>query len=109
MIEDEKPERDRLAVQDTRPNLILFIPYELGMTFGIGFFAIDTQTHSIVNGLLVVPFWILAALLVRRDINGARVFFVRLRLCMLLLDQHRWEGLSATPWPLAAREDRHAV
>lgn len=108
-IEDEAPDKDKLAVPDTRPNMFLFVPYELAMLFFIGFFAINNQTHSIKNGCIVLPFWMLAALLVRRDVNGVRVFFVRLRLCLLILDQHRWGGLSTSPWPLKAKVDRFAV
>ena len=109
MIEDQPADRDKLAIPDTRPNFLLFIPYELAVLFGMLFFAIDTQMHSMVRGFVVVPFWLLAAALVRRDVNGVRVFMVRARLTLMLLDVHRWGGLSASPWPLKAKGSRHAV
>jgi type IV secretory pathway VirB3-like protein len=109
MIDDDPPDKDKLAIPDTRPNMFLFVPYELAMVFFIGFFAIDNQTHSLKNGLIVLPFWIISALLVRRDVNGVRVFFVRTRLIMLHLDQYRWGGLSTSPWPLKDRTPRDAV
>lgn len=109
MIEDALPDRDLLAIPDTRPQMFCFIPYELAILFGILFFAIDTQMHSMVKGFVVVPVWLLAAALVRRDINGVRVFMVRLRLGLMLLDSHRWGGLSASPWPLKSKGVRHAV
>jgi type IV secretory pathway VirB3-like protein len=109
MIEDTEPDRDVLAIPDTRPNFLLFVPYELAVLFGMLFFAIDTQMHSMVKGFIVAPFWLLAAALVRRDVNGVRVFMVRLRLAMMLLDAHRWGGLSASPWPLKAKGVRHAL
>ena len=73
------------------------------------FFAIDTQMHSMLKGFVVVPLWLIAAALVRRDVNGVRVFMVRARLVMMLLDSHRWGGLSASPWPLKAKGRRHAL
>lgn len=100
MIEDEAPESNPLAIPDTRPNMFLFVPYELAVLFGVAFFALDTMLHSIKDGFLVLPLWIVAALLVRRDVNGVRVFIVRARLVLMLLDAWRWGGLSATPWPL---------
>jgi type IV secretory pathway VirB3-like protein len=109
MIEEQPADKDRLAIPDTRPQMWLAVPFELAIMFGMAFFAIDTQMHSIFKGLLVLPLWIVAALLVKRDINGVRVFMVRLRLAMLLLDAHRWGGLSASPWPLNSTEDRGAV
>ena len=89
--------------------MLLMIPYELAVLFGVIFFAVDTQMHSMVKGFIVVPFWVIAALLVRRDVNGVRVFMVRLRLGLMLLDVHRWGGLSASPWRLKAKGSRHAV
>ena len=109
MIEDQPADRDVLAIPDTRPNMLLFVPYELAIGFGVLFLAIDTQMHSTVKGFIVVPFWLLAAALVRRDVNGVRVFMVRVRLAMMLLDTNRWGGLSASPWPLKAKRSRHAV
>jgi type IV secretory pathway VirB3-like protein len=109
MIDDQPADRDRLAIPDTRPNFLLFIPYELAVLFGMLFFAIDTQMHSMVKGFVVAPFWLLAAALVRRDVNGMRVFMVRARLGLMLLDVHRWGGLSASPWPRKARRSRHAL
>ena len=109
MIEDEPADHDVLAIPDTRPNMLLFIPYELAVGFGMLFFAVDTQLHSMVKGFIVAPLWLLAAALVRRDINGVRVFMVRARLTLMLLDAHRWGGLSASPWPLKAKGPRHAL
>jgi type IV secretory pathway VirB3-like protein len=109
MIEDQPADRDKLAIPDTRPNFLLFIPYELAILLGMLFFAIDTQMHSMVKGFIVVPFWLLAAALVRRDVNGVRVFMVRARLALMLLDVHRWGGLSASPWPLKVKRSRRAV
>ena len=109
MIDDDAPEKDPIATQDTRPNMFLWVPYELAMVFFIGFFAIDNKMHSIKDGFIVIPFWMLAAILVRRDVNGVRVFFVRSRLILLLLDQHRWGGLSTSPWPLNDETPRHAL
>jgi type IV secretory pathway VirB3-like protein len=109
MIEDVAADRDLLAIPDTRPNMLLFIPYELAVLFGVVFFAVDTQMHSMVKGFVVLPFWLLAAVLVKRDVNGVRVFMVRLRLAMMLLDVHRWGGLSASPWPIKAKGPRHAL
>ena len=108
-IDDEPPEKHPIAAQDTRPNFFLFVPYELGMIFCIAFFAIDTGTHTLKNGFIVAPFWILAALLVRRDVNGVRAFFVRVYLWSLLFDQHRWGGLSTSPWPVKSKVQRDAV
>jgi type IV secretory pathway VirB3-like protein len=109
MIEEQPADKDRLAIPDTRPQMFLFVPYELAVLFGVLFFGIDTQLHSIFKGLIVLPLWIVAAVLVKRDVNGVRVFMVRLRLALLLLDAHRWGGLSASPWPLQAKDDRGAV
>ena len=109
MIEDEPADRGVLAIPDTRPNMLLFIPYELAVTFGVILFAIDTQMHSMVKGFVVVPLWVIAAALVRRDVNGVRVFFVRARLAMMLLDTYQWGGLSASPWPLKAKGSRRAI
>jgi type IV secretion system protein VirB3 len=109
MIADQAADKDRLAVPDTRPQMFLFVPYELAILFGMAFFATDTFLHSMVDGFIVLPLWAIAALLVKRDVNGVRVFMVRFRLLMLLLDAHRWGGLSASPWPLNAREDRGAI
>lgn len=109
MIEDQEPDRDVLAVPDTRPQMFLFIPYELAICFGILFFAIDTQMHSMVRGFIVVPFWLIAAALVQRDVNGVRVFMVRVRIALMLLDIHRWGGLSASPWPIKEKAPRYAI
>jgi type IV secretory pathway VirB3-like protein len=109
MIEDQAADRDVLAIPDTRPNMLLFVPYELAILFGVLFFAIDTQMHSMWKGFVVVPFWLLAAALVRRDVNGVRVFMVRARLALMLLDIHRWGGLSASPWPLKTKGSRRAL
>lgn len=109
MIEDQPADRDVLAIPDTRPQMFCFIPYEMAVLFGMLFFAIDTQLHSMVKGFVVVPFWLLAAALVRRDVNGVRVFMIRLRIMLMLLDVHRWGGLSASPWPLKANGERNAL
>jgi type IV secretory pathway VirB3-like protein len=109
MIEDQPADRDVLAIPDTRPNMLLFIPYELAVGFAMLFFAIDTQLHSMVKGFIVVPFWLVAAALVRRDVNGVRVFMVRARLILMLLDVHRWGGLSASPWPLKSKGSGRAL
>ena len=107
---DDPPDSNPLAIPDTRPNMFLLVPYGLAVLFGVAFFAIDTQLHSLVDGFVVVPFWIGAALLVRRDVNGLRVFMVRCRLTLTLLDAHRWGGQSVTPWPLKGkRGERHAL
>lgn len=107
MIADEPADTDPLAIPDTRPNMLLFVPYELAVAFGTAFFAINNQTHSLKNGCIVIPFWILAALLVRRDVNGVRVFVIRVRLAFMLLDAWRWGGLSTSPWP--KKRYRHAL
>jgi type IV secretory pathway VirB3-like protein len=109
MIEDQPADQDSLAIPDTRPQMWLFVPYELAILFGVLFFAIDTQLHSMVKGFVVLPFWITAALLVRRDVNGVRVFMIRLRLILMLLDAHRWGGISASPWPLKSKVRRYAL
>jgi type IV secretory pathway VirB3-like protein len=109
VITDDDPDRDSLAIPDTRPNMFLLIPYELAISFGMLFFAIDTQLHSLVKGFVVLPFWILAASLVKRDINGVRIFMIRLRLLFLYLDVARWGGFSATPWPSTERRPRRAI
>jgi type IV secretory pathway VirB3-like protein len=109
VIDDAPPDKDLLAIPDTRPNMLMFVPYELAVLFGVVFFAIDTQMHSMVKGFVVAPFWLLAAALVRRDVNGVRVFMVRARLALMLLDVHRWGGLSASPWPLKSKGSRHAL
>lgn len=109
MIADEAPDKDRLAIPDTRPNMLLFVPYELAVLFGIIGVATDVQLHSLLDGAVVIPLWVLAAVLVRRDVNGVRVFFVRLRLVTLLRDASRWGGLTVSPWPLKAKGRRDAV
>jgi type IV secretory pathway VirB3-like protein len=98
---DEEADCEPLAIQDTRPNMFLGIPYDLAIIFGAAFFAIDTQLHSMVWGFSAVPFWIGAAVLVRRDVNGFRVAWVRWRIGMFsMMDAHRWDGWSVSPWPL---------
>ena len=109
-LKDDDPDRNNLVIPDTRPNMFFFIPYDLAILFGVLFFGVDTQFHTWKYGFCVVPFWIGAALLVRRDVNGVRVFMTRLRLAMTMLDTYRWGGQSATPWMLKGRKaNRYAL
>jgi type IV secretory pathway VirB3-like protein len=91
-------EEETLHLPLTRPNLFLMVPYGLAVMFGVAFFALDTEFHSWKLGFLVLPFWSGAAVLVRRDLNGVRVFLCRARLCLTLLDAWRWGGPSASPF-----------
>lgn len=110
MLTDDRPETDLLAKSDTHSNLVLFVPYELFMLLLIGFFVIDIQMHSAVDGLAVLPFWAVAAALCKRDLNGVRVWLVRAKLAMTrpayFLDAHRWGGPSVSPWPRGKRGGR---
>lgn len=110
VLEDDPPDKDLLAKADTAPRMFLFVPIELAIIFFILFFAINTQFHSLVKGFLVVPFWIGAAILVGRDVNGVRCFMVRCRVATTMLDRYRWGGDSVTPWPTKGkRGDRRAI
>lgn len=107
MLTDDPPDVNALAKADTQPRTFLFVPYELAVGFVIGCAALDVQFHSWKLGFIVVPFWAAAALLCKRDLNGVRVFLVRIRLALTLMDAHRWGGPSASPWPLGDRRDRN--
>ena len=100
--EEAEIESEVLHIQPTRPNMIGMIPYELAVTFGVIFFASNVFFHSLFIGFFVVPFWGAAATLVRHDLNGVRVFFVRLRLITVQADAHRWGAPSASPYPFRA-------
>jgi type IV secretory pathway VirB3-like protein len=93
-------EEETLHLPLTRPNLFLMVPYGLAVAFGMAFFGIDTEFHSGKLGFLVLPFWSGAAVLVRRDLNGVRIFMVQVRLALTLLDTYRWGGPSAAPFPI---------
>lgn len=98
---DEEPDSEPLAIQDTRPNFWFGVPYDLAILFFTAFLVINTQMHSMVDGLIVVPFWIGAAIIVRRDVNGFRVFWARSRIGMYsMFDAHRWGGWSVSPMGL---------
>jgi len=97
-------DEDALEIHDvqlplTRPNLFVFIPYELAVVFGTLFFALDTQFHSWKIGFSVLPLWSGAAILTKRDYNGVRVFLTRLRLMPTMFDSFRWGGATVAPFP----------
>ena len=98
----EPLETEHLSVADTRPALMFGIPMELAVVFGTAFFAIDTELHSPFWGFAVVPFWFLAAVLVRTDYNGVRVFFVWLRTSAVMFDSHLWGGRPLPRFPLSS-------
>lgn len=105
----EPLETELLSVADTRPALMFGIPMELAVVFGTAFFAIDTELHSPFWGFAVVPFWFLAAILVRTDYNGVRIFFLWLRTSAVMFDSHLWGGASLAPLPAIIREPREIV
>lgn len=98
--EEDPLDTEVLHIPPTRPNMFLRVPYELAVLFMMLFFASDTMLHSWKAGFLVIPLWAAAAVLVRRDLNGVRVAMVRMRLLTVVLDAHRWGGLSADPYPI---------
>ncbi|HUZ62971.1 MAG TPA: type IV secretion system protein VirB3 [Acetobacteraceae bacterium] len=102
----EPLEAEPLHVADTRPALMFGIPMELAVIFGSAFFAIDTELHTPFWGFAVLPFWFLAAVLVRTDYNGVRVFFVWLRTSAVTFDSYLWGGASVAPFPARLREQR---
>lgn len=106
--QDDPPEVDVLAKADTQPHTFLGVPFEIAIVLGCGFFVINIQFHAIFWGLVVAPFWALAFILCKYDLNGVRVFLVRFKLALILLDAHRWGSPSASPWPLAgSKGERH--
>ena len=98
---DDRLESSPLSVVMTRPAMMLFIPSELAVTLGMGFFLINNLTHNLYWGCVVVPVWIVAAGLVRRDYNAVRVWFVALRLMAPRLTAYLWGGASVSPYPQA--------
>jgi type IV secretion system protein VirB3 len=102
----EPLETEPLSVADTRPALMFGIPMELAVVLGTAFFAIDTELHSPFWGFAVVPFWFLAAVLVRTDYNGVRIFFLWLRTSAVMFDSYLWGGASLAPLPVIIRERR---
>lgn len=99
----EPLETDPLSVADTRPALMFGIPMELAVVFGTAFFAIDTELHSPFWGFVVIPFWFMAAVLVRTDYNRSRIFFVWLRTSAVMFDSYLWGGASLPPFPVILR------
>lgn len=107
---EELPDKELLAKADTAPRMFLFVPSDLAIMFATAFFAINTLFHAITYGCVVFPFWMLAAVLTKRDVNGVRMFMVKWRLWLMLFDSYRWEGFSASPWPLnVKRKTDHAL
>ncbi|MGH7043309.1 MAG: type IV secretion system protein VirB3 [Acetobacteraceae bacterium] len=102
----EPLESEPLHVADTRPALMFGIPMELAVVFGTAFFAIDTELHTPFWGFVVLPFWFLAAVLVRTDYNGVRVFFVWLRTSAVMFDSYLWGGASVAPFPVRLHGSR---
>lgn len=107
--EPEPLETESLSVADTRPAMMFGIPMELAVIFGTACFAIDTEFHSPFWGLAVVPFWFLAAVLVRTDYNGVRIFFVWLRTSAAMFDSYLWGGASLAPMPVSLGKSREMV
>jgi len=109
MLRDVPPERDTLPKADTQPKLILFVPWELFCGLFIGGCLICAVFHTLWWGFaLVIPIWAGAAVLVQRDMNGTRVFSVKVKLITLYLDAHRWDGALSVS-PDSSRNVRHAV
>lgn len=110
MLNDVPPERDTLAKADTQPKLFLFIPVELALAFIIAFFFIGSVFHIVWKHLVfIAPLWAGSAVLVRRDLNGVKVFNLKLKLILLFFDAYRWDGaLSPSPSPDKSEGDRYA-
>ena len=98
----EELEAYPLSVSMTRPIMALGVPFQLAVTFGTAAFGINNMTRSLLWGpALVVPLWATAAVLVRRDYNAVRVFFVSLQLWRFHAFASTWGGLSPPPFPIA--------
>lgn len=102
-MQDDPPDRDTLAKADTQPKMFLFVPWELFWCLFIGAAMVGTVYHrffGLGGVILVLPIWLAAAALCKRDIHGVKSFFVRAKLITFYLDAYRWQGaLSPTPWP----------
>ena len=96
----EKLTETPLHVAATRPALLWGMPLELAAFFIICFGVITVIAHNALYGLVVVPMWWGASLLVRRDYNAIRVTFIWLLTSAFALDSHLWGGASISTLPI---------
>ena len=96
----EKLTETPLHVAATRPALLCGMPLELAAFFFVSFGVITVIAHNALYGLVVVPVWWAAHLLVRRDYNAIRVTFLWLLTSACALDSHLWGGASISTLPI---------
>ena len=81
----------------TRQPTILFIPFGMAISIGVGMFALGTFFHSWKPALVAPLIWTCAYILTKRDHNAIRVWGVLLRLLRLWATAHRYGGWSVSP------------
>jgi type IV secretion system protein VirB3 len=93
---------DPINLALTRPAMLFGVPLEIAcLLFIVGGLAITIPGNgNPFYGLLVSPFWWLAAVIVRRDYNAIRVAMLWLKTAGTARDGALWGGASMTPLPI---------
>ncbi len=91
---------ETLHVAATRPAMLWGLPLQLALVFFVAAGVTGVAMHNALYDVAILPPWVAARLLVRRDYNAVRVTFLWLRTSASALDSHLWGGASVSPLPV---------
>lgn len=89
-----------LHVAATRPAMLWGLPLQLALVFFMAAGVTAVAMHNALYAVVVLPIWLAASLLVRRDYNAVRVTGLWLSTTGSALDSQLWGGASTSPLPV---------
>lgn len=95
--DDTAATTEDLDVSMTQQSQLLFIPFSLAVSLGVGMFACGIFFHTWRVIFIFPPLWVGAYLLTKRDHNAIRVAAIQPRLVRVWVTAHHWGGWSISP------------